>query len=37
MEETNVLRSKFECRRGKFDDMRMQEGENIVQYFAKIK
>ena len=27
---TNVLRAKAESLRGKFDDMRMQEGENIA-------
>ena len=35
--DKNVLRAKSESLRGKFDDMRMQEGENIVQYCAKLK
>ena len=32
-----MLREKVESLRGKFDDMRMQEGENIVQYSNQIK
>ena len=35
--DTNVLRVKTEILRGKFDDMRMEEGENIAQYVARIK
>ena len=29
--DTNILRAKSESLRGKFDDMRMQEGENVAQ------
>lgn len=32
--DNNVLRAKTEILRGKFDVMRMQEGETIVQYYA---
>ena len=35
--DTNVLRAKSESLRGKFDDMRMQEGENVAQYCSRIK
>ena len=35
--DKNVLRAKLESLRGKFDDMRMEEGENIAQYVARIK
>lgn len=35
--DTNVLRAKSKNLRGKFDDMRMQEGENIVQYCTRVK
>ena len=35
--ERNVQRAKLESLRGKFDDMRMEEGENIAQYVARIK
>ena len=35
--DTNVLRAKVKSLIGKFDDMRMQEGENIAQYCSKIK
>lgn len=35
--DRNVLRAKSESLRGKFDDMRMQEGENIVEYCARVK
>ena len=35
--EKNVERTKSESLRGKFDDMRMEEGENIAQYVARIK
>ena len=33
----NILRDKAESLRGKFDDMRMEEGENIAQYISSIK
>ena len=35
--DTNVLRAKVESLRGKFDDMRMEEVENIAQYVTRIK
>lgn len=35
--DINVLRAKVESLRGKFDDMRMVEGNNIAQYVARIK
>ena len=35
--DTIVLIAKAKMIRGKFDDMRMEEGENIVQYVARIK
>ena len=35
--DKNVQRAKSESLRGKFDDMRMEEGENISQYVARIK
>lgn len=35
--DTNVQRAKAESIRGRFDDMRMEKGENIVQYVARIK
>ena len=35
--DANVLRAKAESLRGNFDDMRMEEGENIAQYVARIK
>ena len=35
--DTNVLRAKVESLKGKFDDIRMEEGENISQYIARIK
>ena len=35
--DDNVLRAKLESLRGKFDDMRMMEGENIVQYYTRVK
>ena len=35
--DENVLRAKEKSLRGKFDEMRMQEGETIVQYCAMIK
>ena len=35
--ETNVKRAIAESLRGKFYDMRMEDGENISQYVARIK
>ena len=35
--DKNVQRAKSESLRGKFDDMRMEEGANISQYVARIK
>ena len=35
--DKNVQMAKLESFRGKFDDMRMEEGENIGQYVARIK
>ena len=35
--DKNVQRAKSKSLRGKFDDMRMEEGENISQYVARIK
>ena len=35
--DQNVQRAKRESLRGKFDDMRMEENENAVQYGARIK
>ena len=35
--DANFLRVKSKSLRGKFDDMRMQEGENISQYYSRIK
>ena len=35
--DTNVLRAKAKSLRGKFDDMRMEEGDNISQYVARVK
>ena len=35
--DTNVLRAKVESLRGKFDEMRMEEGENISQYASRVK
>ena len=35
--DTIVLRAKAESLTGKFDDMRMEEGENIAQYVSRIK
>ena len=38
MEETkNVQRAKSESLKVKFDDMRMEEGETVAQYVARIK
>ena len=33
----NVLRDKSKSLRGKFDDMRMQEGDSVSQYCSRIK
>ena len=35
--DKNVQRAKSESLKGKFDDIRMEEGENIAQYVARIK
>ena len=35
--DTNVLRAKTKSFRGNFDEMRMEEGENIAQYVARVK
>ena len=35
--DENVQRAKSKSLRGKFDDMRMEEGEYISQYVARIK
>ena len=35
--DPNNIRDKSKSLRGKFDDMRMQEGENVAQYFFRIK
>ena len=35
--DENVLRAKLESLRGKFDEMRMMEGENTVQYYTRVK
>lgn len=35
--DKNVLREKSESLRGRFDEMRMKKGENIVQYYERIK
>ena len=35
--EKNVQRAKSENLKGKFDDMRMEEGEIVAQYVARIK
>ena len=35
--DANVRRDKAESLRGKFDDMRMEEGKNIAWYVARIK
>ena len=38
MEEMKMFkRAKSKSLRGKFDDMKMEEGENIAQYIARIK
>ena len=35
--DKNVQRAKSEILRGKFDDMKMEEGETVAQYVARIK
>ena len=35
--DKNAHRSKSKSLRGKFDDMRMEEGETVAQYVARIK
>jgi len=35
--DDNLKRAKRESLRGKFDDMNMEEGENVVQYVARVK
>ena len=35
--DQNVQRAKRENLRGKFDDMKMEEGENVPQYSARMK
>ena len=35
--DANILRVESKSLRGKFNDMRMQEGENVAQYCSKIK
>lgn len=35
--DKNVLRAKAERLRGKFDDMRIKEGDTIAQYYGQIK
>ena len=35
--DENVKRAKRESLRGKFDDMKMEEGENVAQYGARMK
>ena len=35
--DKDVQREKLESLRGKFDEMRMEEGENIAQYASRIK
>lgn len=35
--DANVKRAKAESLRGRFDDMKMKEGENIVQYTNRLK
>lgn len=35
--DKNVLRAKAKSLGGKFDEMRMQDGETIVQYCARLK
>ena len=35
--DKNVQRAKIESLKGKFDDMKMEEGENVAQYGARMK
>ena len=35
--DKNVQRAKLESLKGKFDDIKMEEGENIAQYVTRIK
>ena len=35
--DTKILRAKSQSIRGKFEDMKMQEGENVAQYCSRIK
>ena len=35
--DDNLKRAKRESLRGKFDDMKMEEGENATQYGARMK
>ena len=35
--DKNVQRAKLESLRGKFDEMRMEKGETVAQYVARIK
>ena len=35
--DQNVQRSKRESLKGKFDDMKMEEGENVAQYGVRMK
>lgn len=35
--DKNIVRAKAKSLRGKFDDMRVQEGETIFQYCTRIK
>ena len=35
--DDNVKRAKREILRGKFDDMKMEEGENVSQYGVRMK
>ena len=35
--DKNVQRAKLESLRGKFDDMKMEEGETVAEYLARIK
>ena len=35
--DKNVQRAKSESLRGKVDDMKMEEGENVPQYVSRIK
>ena len=35
--DKNILIAKAKSLRGKFDDMRMEEGENIAKYCSRVK